>query len=208
MARKTGQSERAVIGAAVELEGLQRRVKDAGADLSDELRQQAEAAKKAYKDAARKLEVSRGGLGASIREMFSNMANVFRKSGPKAGESVSDEALKLVDGKRAGIIERVAGKPFRIAANNPRLALGAAAAATVAGVGIWAKNRAERQTMESYQQAAAQMQAAQSYMNSVTPQEAAALEARLAVRSSASGHADKIAADRAAAAQAAAPVAG
>jgi hypothetical protein len=84
---------------------------------------------------------------------------------------------------------------------------------TVAGVGIWAKNRAERQTMESYQQAAVQMQAAQSYMNSVTPQEAAALEARLlearlAVRSSASGHADKIAADRAAAAQAAAPVAG
>ncbi|MFO0110331.1 MAG: hypothetical protein ACK52W_07350 [Alphaproteobacteria bacterium] len=79
---------------------------------------------------------------------------------------------------------------------------------TVAGVGIWAKNRAERQTMESYQQAAAQMQAAQSYMNSVTPQEAAALEAGLAVRSSASGHADKIAADRAAAAQAAASVAG
>ncbi|MFN8928963.1 MAG: hypothetical protein ACK5WQ_01170 [Alphaproteobacteria bacterium] len=80
---------------------------------------------------------------------------------------------------------------------------------TVAGVGIWAKNRAERQTMESYQQAAAQMQAAQSYMNSVTPQEAAALEARMrGGSSSASGHADKIAADRAAAAQAAAPVAG
>ena len=79
---------------------------------------------------------------------------------------------------------------------------------TVAGVGIWAKNRAERQTMESYQQAAAQMQAAQSYMNSVTPQEAAALEARMRQGGNSGSMAQMEEQRRAAAAQAAAPVAG
>lgn len=123
------------------------------------------------------------------------------KASAKAGVWVAKKPVEL------GLYGARKGAEF--VGRHPGGTLAGVGVGTVAGVGIWAKNRAERQTMESYQQAAAQMQAAQSYMNSVTPQEAAALEARMrGGSSSASGHADKIAADRAAAAQAAAPVAG
>jgi len=100
-------------------------------------------------------------------------------------------------------------KAAEFVGKHPLGSLITAGVAAAAGVGLWARNRAERDTMESYQQAAMQMQAMRStYMNSVTPPEYAAMEARM--RQGGDGGPSMAQAEqerRAAAQQAAAPAA-
>ncbi len=62
---------------------------------------------------------------------------------------------------------------------SPKLAWASTAAVAVAGLGLAAKNRAEAKSASYYEQKAAEVQAQQSYMNSVTPQESANLDAGL-----------------------------
>jgi hypothetical protein len=103
----------------------------------------------------------------------------------------------------------IAGGVGSVFRNHRALAVGGTLLAAATGVGLWAKNRAERDTMESYQQAAMQMQAMRSsYMDSVTPQEYAAMQARM--RQGGDGGSSMAQAEqqrRAAAQQAAAPAA-
>lgn len=97
------------------------------------------------------------------------------------------------------------GSVFR---NHSGLAVGGTLVGAAAGVGLWAKNRAERNTMESYQEAAMQLQAMRSpYMNSVTPGEYQAMEMRMRQGGNGGSMAQMEEQRRAAAQQPAAPAA-
>jgi hypothetical protein len=140
-----------------------------------------------------------------INFLIVNPAAAIMGGSAKAGLWVAKKPIEAgLYGVRKGF--EGFGSVFR---NHPGLAVGGTLVAAAAGVGLWARNRAERDTMESYQQAAMQMQAMRSpYMNSVTPQEYAAMEARM--RQGGDGGSSMAQAEqqrRAAAQQAAAPAA-
>lgn len=97
-------------------------------------------------------------------------------------------------------------KTAEFVGRHPVGALAGAGVAAVAGVGLWARSRAERNTVESYQEAAMQMQAMRSpYMNSVTPEESALMQARMRQGGNGGSMAQMEQERRAAAQQAAAP---
>lgn len=141
---------------------------------SDTAKELAADAAKNYNNAVHDLNLTRGKLGSSLREMGRSIAKVFGADTSNWGsthipknidnhmESVLGKGA-LGNGKNASVIERVISKPFRIAANNPRIALVTGAALATAGVASWLSGNRERETQQNAmaQMADAQMMASQ-----------------------------------------------
>jgi hypothetical protein len=159
------------------------------------------------------LRVSEGKLGASMKQMFRSFAGVFGADTSKWGSSklpgaTVEEGAREVFTKatrtHGGVVERFISKPFRIAANNPKLALTTVGLMGAGWLSSMLHGRAERNTEEALQyevasarataQAAAQAQP--SYMNSVSPQEAAYMEAQMKQGAQAADHAASVQAAR------------
>lgn len=157
-------------------------------------------------------------LGVAQKKILPSIKHAVREMGAKIGidtgnigaramkgdtAEIAEQVAKTYKRTGAGMIERVASKPFRVAANNPGKALVVLGLAAVALVGSLFKGRAEKRTMENAQNevnAAAGRAQANAY--TVTPEEYAAMEARM--RQSGAGHAGHADAVQAARAQAAA----
>lgn len=181
----------------------------AGGQITAEMLEQKAAAEAAYKASVQQFGVARGGLVASAKQLGSNIAGVFSRGERPEINSVMDEAKILVEKGRAGFLEKWAGKPVRFAARHAVGTLIVGGLATVALVGSFFKGRAEKRTMENAQtevNAAAARAQANAY--TITPEEYAAMEARMRGNGgNRGGHADAVTTAREQAAAAQAPIA-
>jgi hypothetical protein len=187
-----------------------------GGTVSAELATELDDAARTFNRAKDNLGFQQGSVRSSIKGLFHSLADRVGIDTSKWGSTkikgniatIGEDALKA----RSSMVSRVISKPFRIAAKNPTVAIVAAGAGLVAwGAGAWSGHQEKRAMaeQEATQMALQQGMMRSPYMNSVTPQEAAMLDARM--RDSSNGGAsmgDKVMADRAAAQAAGAPVAG
>lgn len=157
---------------------------------------EAEALEKSSREfvrAANKTAFAEGKLLASIKGAFKSMfgklgfdTSEIGANALKAGE-VNETIIKAYKVK-AGMLERIASKPFRIMANNPVVGLFVAGTAAIYGGSAYIKNRAERRTereaqeamMQAQTMAAAQQAPRSTYKNTVTQADMDAINARMA----------------------------
>lgn len=172
----------------------------AGIKVGEDMIKLAKEQETAFKSAKQNLGMARKGIGASIKQVGINIGETVRLT--PSPKTAAEEAARLVDKGGAGFSERFLGKPFRFAAKHAVGTLIVGGLAAIAVVGSIFKGRAEKRTMENAQtevNAAAARAQANAY--TVTPEEYAAMEARM--RQNGAGgksHADAVQAAREAAA--------
>lgn len=133
-----------------------------GTPNDDALKSAAEGAAKAYNNAVNHLNVTRGGLGASVKNLGRSIARTFGADVSGWGsthipENVEEHARSVL-GRRVGFTERIMSKPFRVAANHPKTALFLGAAALTAGIASWLRGSREEDTQRDMMQSAAEAQ--------------------------------------------------
>ncbi len=170
----------------------------------------------AAKDAAKDLSKSHIELKSARWEVFGSIRNAIGKMGEVVGLNLYgkgtaktvEKVTELAGKGRAGFFQRVVSKPFRVAANNPRISLFALGTLAVVGIGSAIRGRAAARTQAEAEANAMSFDAPQAApaiapQYQITPQEYEQLQSRMKGGAEATtGHADAIAAAR----QSAAPV--
>ena len=151
------------------------------APAPEALTKEVDAVHRAFNKNADRLAFAEGKMGASIKGMFVSMGDAVGLDTSKWHSTkikgAPAEAVEKALSVRGSVFERVASKPFRVVANHPRAALAAGAALAVAGIGSAISNGNKKRSEAEVTQKVAQAQG--QYMNSVSPQEAAAMDAAM-----------------------------
>lgn len=177
---KFNQAQQNAHEAVANYRGNQRLMNVVGSSATKEEAAAAKTAARELNSAGLSLKAARGDFFASIRYMFAKMGEVVGiKPSAKVSAEYATNVTKLANGGRAGVLERMASKPFRVIGNNPKKAVAAAALIAIFGIGSKIKRNAEQRTQNEAMQQAAEIQAMaeaqQSAANSMAyPQAAAA----------------------------------
>ena len=168
--------------AASQLDSVNERIEAitaSGGTVSKELTEESQQAQKAFNAAKREFGVVRGEILPSVKQVGAKVGGLFGKKAAAETETAAQETLKIVEKTgKSGILERIASKPFRIAANNPKTTLVVGSLAAVATGASFLKGRAEKRTERNIQNQLAEAQQLQSlpqqpqapvsYMNSAS----------------------------------------
>lgn len=136
------------------------------------------------------VKVTNKELLPSVKQMFGGIIGVFNKDSKMYAEAAKG-------GGKVNILERVAGKPFRMIGRHPRLAMGAA---VVGGVAWMHGQHEEKQKLAELEFQAQQAQQMQSYKNTVSPAEWQDAQSQFRTTGQQGGFADRVTAEREAAA--------
>jgi hypothetical protein len=126
----------------------------------------------------------------SLQQFANGVGQVFKKDSKLGGEVVAHAG-------KVNILERVAGKPFRMIGRHPRLAMGAA---VVGGVAWMHGQHEEKQKLAELEFQAQQAQQMQSYKNTVSPAEWQDAQSQFRTTGQQGGFAGRVTAEREAAA--------
>lgn len=174
--------------------GAHSAVENAGAAVTAQQTEELATAARQLNNSADRVRFAKGEFGASVKGMFRSFAQTVGIDTSQWGrsvvrganaEAITENAQRLANSAtsaRVSAFERLLSKPFRLAANNPVLAMFTGAAAAAIGVGAWASKRSEKRTQrELMDQAQAPMPQfpAQANAYTITPEEYATMQSRM-----------------------------